>query len=99
MPGRRASRRIVLGVEFDNCERHRTEAGSARQTEPVDECEIAFRCPIEFADARDAKALLEIIPQLGAQTIADDEAHTVFAIAGLSRLIEPRSEEHTSELQ
>src|SRR3546814_9698475 len=47
MPGRRASRRIVLGVEFDNCERHRPEAGRERQTEPVDECEIAFRCRSE----------------------------------------------------
>src|SRR5262249_31762114 len=46
----------------------------------VERGDVAFSRAVELADARDAEALLELLPDVRAQAVADGDAHAVIAI-------------------
>ena len=67
---------------------HRAEAGGARQAEGVDEGQVAFAGAVELADLVDAEALLERLPDLRPQAVADHKPYPVVAVAGRDGTVE-----------
>ncbi|SKN84580.1 Uncharacterised protein [Mycobacteroides abscessus subsp. abscessus] len=78
----------TLDVVLDVRDGHRTDAHGAVDIERVDKCGVRLAGRVELTDPLDPESRGEFAPQLRPQAVTDDDAHPVFAIGGLRRLIE-----------
>ena len=77
---------VPVDVVTHDGERHRTEAGGAVHVESIGKDQVAFRGPVEFVDAFDAEALLEFVPDVRPQAVADADPDLMVAILVTGRL-------------
>ena len=88
-PAVRVAHRISGGgVVLDVGQRKWVDPGGSRDVEDVDERRVALAGGVELDHPLDPEALGELVPDVRAQTVADDHPHMVFAVGGLGRLIE-----------